>query len=65
MSMLSRYTLQIVGSLALMFVLNASLTGVLLAVVPVVSFGAVQYGNTVVSLIQDHTKIMVSNDRWS
>ena len=43
-SMLVRYLLQIAGSLAFMFVLNASLTGVLLAVVPIVAVGAVQYG---------------------
>ena len=42
--MLVRYLLQIIGSIAFMFVLNPSLTGVLLAVVPVVSLGAVQYG---------------------
>lgn len=33
-----------VGSLVLMFYLNAALTGVLLAVVPIVSIVAVQYG---------------------
>ncbi|ESP02536.1 hypothetical protein LOTGIDRAFT_171935 [Lottia gigantea] len=44
MSMLFRYLLQIIGSLVLMFVLNPSLTGVLIAVVPIVSLGAVQYG---------------------
>ncbi|XP_029638148.1 ABC transporter B family member 27 [Octopus sinensis] len=44
-SMLLRYLLQIIGSLAVMFVLNPALTGVLLGVVPLVSFGAVQYGH--------------------
>ncbi|KAL4224048.1 hypothetical protein ACF0H5_017505 [Mactra antiquata] len=43
-SMLSRYLLQMIGSLILMFTLNAKLTGVLLAVVPIVSICAVQYG---------------------
>ncbi len=43
-SVLGQYLLQIMGSLSLMFVLNAALTGVLLAVVPVVAIGAVQYG---------------------
>ena len=43
--MLARNILQIIGSLAFMFVLNPSLTGVLLAVVPIVAIGAVQYGN--------------------
>ncbi|RUS83770.1 hypothetical protein EGW08_008476, partial [Elysia chlorotica] len=46
-SMLFRYLLQILGSLALMFYLNAALTGVLLAIVPVVSLGATQYGKFV------------------
>jgi len=46
-SMLLRYLLQILGSLGLMFFLNAKLTGVLLAVVPVVSIAAVQYGKFV------------------
>ncbi|GAB1608654.1 ABC transporter B family member 27-like [Argonauta hians] len=44
-SMLLRYMLQIIGSLIVMFVLNPALTGVLLGVVPLVSFGAVQYGH--------------------
>ncbi|XP_053376313.1 uncharacterized protein LOC123533999 [Mercenaria mercenaria] len=43
-SMLARNTLQIIGSLILMFTLNPALTGVLLSVVPVVAIGAVQYG---------------------
>ncbi|XP_035829335.1 ABC transporter B family member 25 [Aplysia californica] len=46
-SMLVRYLLQILGSLGLMFYLNASLTGVLLAVVPIVSLAAVRYGKFV------------------
>ncbi|KAK3084195.1 hypothetical protein FSP39_009850 [Pinctada imbricata] len=46
-SMLVRYILQMIGSLALMFYLNAALTGVLLAVVPLVSITAVQYGKFV------------------
>ncbi|XP_069135768.1 uncharacterized protein [Argopecten irradians] len=44
MSMLVRNILQLIGSLGFMFYLNASLTGVLLSVVPIVSLGAVQYG---------------------
>ena len=43
-SMLARNVLQVVGSLVLMFTLNPALTGVLLAVVPIVAMGAVQYG---------------------
>ena len=50
LSMLSRYILQMIGSLVLMFTLNAALTGVLLAVVPVVSLCAVQYGMSAVLL---------------
>ncbi|XP_025089560.1 ABC transporter B family member 1-like isoform X2 [Pomacea canaliculata] len=46
-SMLTRYMLQILGSLVFMFILNPSLTGVLLAVVPVVSLTAVKYGRFV------------------
>ncbi|XP_076434803.1 uncharacterized protein LOC143274764 [Babylonia areolata] len=46
-SMLSRYMLQIIGSVVFMFILNASLTGILLAVVPIVSFTAVRYGKFV------------------
>ena len=47
--MLTRYILQLVGSLGFMFYLNAALTGVLLAVVPFVSIMAVQYGKILVS----------------
>ena len=43
-SMVVRNLLQIIVSLSLMFVLNAALTGVLLSVIPIVSLGAVQYG---------------------
>ena len=42
--MLVRYTVNIIGSLVLMFILKPSLTGVLLSVVPIISIGAVQYG---------------------
>lgn len=49
-SMLVRYTLQMIGSLAFMFYLNAALTGVLLAVVPIVSIVAVQYGGSNISI---------------
>ncbi len=44
LSMLTRYIVQILGSIFLMFSLEPSLTGLLLAVVPVVSLSAVQYG---------------------
>ncbi|XP_052227186.1 ABC transporter B family member 1-like isoform X2 [Dreissena polymorpha] len=53
MSMLSRYVLQMIGSLVFMFTLNASLTGVLLAVVPLVSVLAVQYGKYMKKLRKD------------
>ncbi|XP_048730386.2 ABC transporter B family member 1-like [Ostrea edulis] len=51
-SMLVRYTLQMLGSLVLMFYLNAALTGVLLAVVPIVSIISVQYGKFVKNMRQ-------------
>lgn len=44
LSMLARYIVQILGSIFLMFSLEPSLTGLLLAVVPVVSLSAVRYG---------------------
>lgn len=43
-SMLLRYIIQILGSIVFMFTLEPSLTGVLLAIVPIVSIAAVQYG---------------------
>ncbi|XP_014663752.1 PREDICTED: ABC transporter B family member 25-like isoform X2 [Priapulus caudatus] len=49
-SMLVRYTFQIIGSLVLMFLLSAKLTAVLLAVVPAIAVGAVQYGKFLKSL---------------
>lgn len=44
MSMLLRYIIQIIGSLAFMFSLSAKLTGVLISVVPIVGIGAQRYG---------------------
>lgn len=44
LSGLARYLSQIVGSIAIMFVVNWKLTMVLLSVVPAVSIGAVVYG---------------------
>lgn len=43
-SILARYTLQMLASLALMFWISARLTAVLISVVPLIIFGAVQYG---------------------
>ncbi len=43
-SMLARYIFQILGSLVIMFIQSAKLTGVLLSVIPIVAIGAVQYG---------------------
>lgn len=43
--MLLRYVLQIVGSLVVMFILSPAVTGVLLAVVPIIAIVAVIYGN--------------------
>ena len=50
LSGLARYLAQILGSLAIMFVVNWKLTMVLLAVVPAVSIGAVIYGKKVKTL---------------
>ena len=44
LSMLARYTLQMLISLGLMFYINAKLTAVLLSVVPIIVVAAVQYG---------------------
>ena len=43
-SMLARYTLQMVISIGLMFYISAKLTAVLLSVVPIIVIAAVQYG---------------------
>ena len=43
-SMLVRYVIQIIGSIAIMFAVSPKLTGVLLAVVPLVAIGAQRYG---------------------
>ncbi|XP_043571583.1 ABC transporter B family member 1-like isoform X3 [Chiloscyllium plagiosum] len=45
LSMLLRYTFQIIGSIVLMFVVSPALTGVLLASIPVVAIGGVLYGS--------------------
>ncbi|XP_062502331.1 ABC transporter B family member 1-like isoform X2 [Corticium candelabrum] len=50
LSMLIRYALLIIASLVFMFVLSWKLTLVLLAVVPIVSIGAVIYGNYIKKL---------------
>lgn len=49
-SMLLRYIIQIIGSLAFMFSLSAKLTGVLISVVPIVGIGAQRYGSFVQGL---------------
>lgn len=43
-SMLARYTLQMILSIGLMFYISPRLTAVLLSVVPVIAVSAVQYG---------------------
>lgn len=43
-SMLARYTLQMLISIGLMFYISAKLTAVLLSVVPVIAIATVQYG---------------------
>lgn len=44
LSILVRYLIQILGSVILMFTLEASLTGVLLAIIPILSILTIQYG---------------------
>ena len=44
LSMLARYTMQMLISIGLMFYISAKLTAVLLSVVPVIAVSAVQYG---------------------
>lgn len=44
LSMLARYSMQMLISLGLMFYISAKLTAVLLSVVPVIAISAVQYG---------------------
>ncbi len=44
LSMLARYSMQMVISIGLMFYISAKLTAVLLSVVPVIAVAAVQYG---------------------
>ena len=46
-SMLARYTLQMILSIALMFYISPRLTAVLLSVVPVIAVSAVQYGEQI------------------
>ena len=52
-SMLIRYSVQITGSIIIMFIVSPKLTGVLLAVVPVVAIGAQKYG----AYVRDQQKI--------
>ena len=44
LSMLARYSMQMLISIGLMFYISAKLTAVLLSVVPVIAVSAVQYG---------------------
>ena len=46
-SILARYTLQLVISIGVMFWINARLTAVLLSVFPLISIAAVYYGNII------------------
>ena len=45
--MLLRYTVQILGSIVIMFVVSPRLAGVLIAIIPLVAIGAQQYGKHV------------------
>lgn len=44
LSMLARYTMQMLISIGLMFYISAKLTAVLLSVLPIIVVSAVQYG---------------------
>lgn len=44
LSILARYTMQMLISIGLMFYISAKLTAVLLSVVPIIAVSAVQYG---------------------
>ncbi len=44
-SILARYSIQMLSSLGIMFWISAKLSAVLISVVPIVIIGAVQYGN--------------------
>ena len=46
-SMLARYTLQMILSIALMFYISPRLTAVLLSIVPIIAVSAVQYGECI------------------
>lgn len=46
-SMLARYTLQMILSIGLMFYISPRLTAVLLSIVPIIAVSAVQYGECV------------------
>ena len=46
-SMLARYTLQMILSIALMFYISPRLTAVLLSIVPIIAVSAVQYGKCI------------------
>lgn len=53
-SMLARYTLQMLLSISLMFYISPRLTAVLLSVVPVIAVSAVQYGKLVTIIVAVH-----------
>ena len=44
LSILARYSMQVIISIGLMFYISAKLTAVLLSVVPIIVISAVQYG---------------------
>lgn len=56
-SIMVRYTLQLVISLGIMFWISAKLTAVLLSVIPIIIIGAVHYGNYVGVATFDHTSL--------
>ncbi len=61
LSMLARYLIQILGSILFMFSLEPSLTGLLLAIVPVVSLSTVQYGRYLKKLRKEFQDALASS----
>ncbi|XP_067128038.1 uncharacterized protein [Centruroides vittatus] len=59
-SMLSRNVFLAIGSIIFMFVLSSRLTGVLLAIIPLVSIGIVKYGSYVQKVRKDFQDALAS-----
>ncbi len=59
MSMLTRFSMQALISIGLMFYVSAKLTAVLLSVVPVIVVSAVQYGRLKLACSYSHSELCV------